>query len=134
MADPPVMAITAILEHGEADQGQQLGIKIRDRQGTEAVILIPKELESEFLVTLCAASEHAAKTRSSYTTSEIAMALQVQGTQMVKAEDGSVLLRCKLKNRMNLDLSLDQKARDQIREIVDKADQLDAFVERPKRH
>jgi hypothetical protein len=59
----PRILITKTLGFGEADQGRLSCIEIEDAQGTKAVIMIPHELEAEFLARLQGACVRAAKKR-----------------------------------------------------------------------
>lgn len=121
--DYTVLGIQQLLGHGEADQGQQLGIQAVDRNGQKFVLLIPHELEGDFFLRLQGASQTAAKKRASHPSTELALGIRVVGTEMLKEGD-DVLLRCRLSNGMKLDLSLDQSTRDQMAKILHDAEGL----------
>ncbi len=108
MPDYYKIQITEVLEHGEAEQGLQVGVKVADDKGNECVILIPHETVGAFFVTLQAAAQHAEEKRheDGITDDASAYLTKIESINIGVLSEGTISLRFRLKGGMNLDFPL----------------------------
>jgi len=119
----PKIITRRIIGFGEADGGSLLCIQIKDQNGTDAVIMIPKELEGEFLARFQSASSFAAAKRGKPPVPETIAAMRVEGFGIGKARDGTAVLQMRLASGIKLDFGLDLDTQIQLRTLLDAIEQ-----------
>ena len=95
MADYYKIQVTEVLDHGEAEQGMLVGVKVADDQGQECVILIPHEIVGAFFATLQAAAEFSEKKRRErgITDDTSAYLTKIESMNIGVLSQGSISLR-----------------------------------------
>ena len=119
----PQMKIKLITGFGESDNGNLLGIEIQDQNGTAAVLMIPKELEGEFLARFQSASQMAATKRGEPPVLETIAAMRVEGFGIGKTTDGTAVLQMRLACGIKLNFGLDLDTQSQLRTLLDTIEQ-----------
>ena len=117
------LVIKLITGFGESDNGNLLGIQIQDQNGTDAVLMIPKELEGEFLAGFQSASKMAATKRGEPPALQTIAAMRVEGFGIGKTTDGTAVLQMRLASGIKLDFGLDLDTQSQLRTLLDTIEQ-----------
>ncbi len=124
MADYYKIQVTEVLDHGEAEQGMLVGVKVADDQGQECVILIPHETVGAFFATLQAAAEFSEKKRRErgITDDTSAYLTKIESMNIGVLSQGSISLRLRLKGGMNLDFPIPSELVGKLRDDLGQAD------------
>ena len=128
--------VTKVLDHGEAEQGLQVGVKVADDQGQECVILIPHETVGAFFIKLQAAAEFAEKKRQErgITDDTSAYLTGVESINIGVLSQGAISLRFRLKGGMKLDLPMPPEMIGRLRDDLGKALEMSGGLKPQKKH
>ena len=131
-----VLKVAKVLDHGEADQGLRVGVKVTDENGTDCVILIPHEAVGAFYTTLEAAADYASKVRAKHGHSDDQMlyVTQIEGIDMGALDDGSIFLRFRKKGGINLDIPIPSQYIDTLIENLQRLKEAAADMPPPLKH
>ena len=127
MADYYKIRVIEVLEHGEADQGTQVGVKVADDKGNKCVILIPHETVGAFFITLQAGAQFAETKRRErgITNDASAYLTKFESIHIGVLSQGAISLRLRLKGGINLDIPIPSKfvgkLRDDLRQAAENA-------------
>ncbi len=120
MADFNIMPIAEVLGYGDAEDGERLLVQVKDDRGVECRILIPHELEAHFNSQLSMAAMAASEKRAKRGGQpELSIPIHIKQMQGMPADNGIMILRLRMANGMKLDMPLDQKTRDNLRDMMD---------------
>ncbi len=123
MNKPNILPIKRLLGSGDMDEGESLGIRVEDDKGMECVILLPHEMETDFLFRLEAAAEAAgAKRKDGNRRADKTMPIGIDGMQTFIVTDNLAILRILMENGMKLDLPMDDQMRSDLRQLIDGVD------------
>jgi|SRR5262245_38144325 len=95
---------------GEADKGKLSCIEVEDAKGVRVLIMIPYQLEGEFLARLQGASLTAARTRGGQPDKSLERALIAEEIHAGVTDNHGIGLRMKLAIGMTLDVVLTDEA------------------------
>ena len=120
-----LLKVTKILDHGEANDGTLVGVKMADEKEREFVMLVPHGEVAELQARLAAGAGYAKRRRDNIPEGEKlsknAVPLPVQGISVGRRGDGVFVLRIDLGRDVVLESPLPTEALPQLRDGFEKA-------------
>jgi hypothetical protein len=108
MAEHHILKIAKILDHGEASDGAQVGVKVADDKDRELVVLLPHAKAGEFALRLAAGAAYAAEKRgeADRDTARRPLSLTPKGVDLGQRGDGTVVLALELADGFKVQIPL----------------------------
>lgn len=131
-----LVRIAKVLDHGEANQGQLVGVQLQDDRGREFVMLVPPSEMARLQARLIAAAAHAKRVREKAsdveTTTEDAIPLPVKGVSVGRRKDEVFVMRIDLGGGTVLESPLPNESLSQLRDGFARAATMAINMEKAK--
>lgn len=123
MTDLKTLRIAEILDHGEGNEGALVGVKVKDPDGLEIVLLMPHDKVSDFQTRLHAGATYARAKREGKDTKEVMPAtLPVKSMSVGQRTDGRIAFRLDLTSGLVVDVPLSDDILPKLRDAFATAD------------
>lgn len=135
MAESKILKIAKILNHGEADDGAYIGVRVEDVHGRDVVLVLPQEKAAEFALRFRAGAAYAAEKRANPEADprapQRAMILAPRAMAVRMREDGQFVLRIEVTPDFAVDAPIPDEALAPMRDTFAKIVTLKREAKRP---
>lgn len=123
MSELKTLRIAEVMDHGEGNDGNLVGVKVKDGEGREIVLLMHHETVSDFQTRLHAGATYARAKRDGKDTAEVMPAtLPVKSMSVGQRPDGRIAFRLDLSSGLIVDVPLNNDMLPKLRDAFEAAD------------
>ncbi|MEM9145887.1 MAG: hypothetical protein AAGC57_06775 [Pseudomonadota bacterium] len=122
MSETKTLRIAEVMDHGEGNEGALVGVKVKDGEGREIVLLMHHDTVSDFQTRLHAGATYARAKRDGKETKDVMPAtLPVKSMSVGQRTDGRIAFRLDLSSGLIVDVPLNDDILPKLRDAFEAA-------------